>query len=489
VGKAPNRAPDGASAVLSVPGPIPLASAVLASVTGVTSLPLFDETVGAATPRSVTLVRLAGEIARNLAHIGTVAVEGEVHRPTTGRTGWVYFTLRDRAAQVSVVVPRPKSGRARTVAGERVRVIGALEWSSDRGQLQLRAAEVLPVGEGAIAALLAETRRRLDADGLTARPRRRLPLLPAVIGVVCGADAAVRRDIESVVAARFPDYPVVFHETTVSGPGAAVCIVEALRSLSRRPGVEVVILARGGGDATSLLPWSEEDLCREVAACPVPVVSAIGHEADRPLCDEVADLRCGTPSLAATAVVPDAAVLEGRLEQARRVAGGAVSARCAEAARGLADLDVSRAVDSALAGANERLAGAGRHLAGHHPRRRLEECRRRLDAPDWRRSAGEVLGRASGRLEADRRHLGALDPVRVLDRGYAVVRGPSGAVVRGCGEVEVGDALAIRLAAGRLEATVTASGGDALPAHGPGRDGTAVDGIDLDGIAGEGSSR
>lgn len=424
-------------------------------MSGVTSLPLFDETVGAAAPRSVTLVRLAGEIARHVAHIGTVAVEGEVHRPTTGRTGWVYFTLRDRAAQVSVVLPRPRTGSSRTVAGERVRVVGTLEWSSDRGQLQLRATEVLPVGEGAIAALLAETRRRLEADGLTARPRRRLPLLPAVIGVVCGSDAAVRHDIESVIAARFPDYPVVFHETTVSGPGAAVSIVEALRALSRLPGVEVVILARGGGDATSLLPWSEEDLCRSVAACPVPVVSAIGHETDRPLCDEVADLRCGTPSLAATAVVPDAAALAGRLDQARRVAAGALSGRWTEAARGLADVDVSRALDSALSGAGERLAGAGRHLAGHHPRRRLEECRRRLEAPDWRRNAGEVLGRAAGRLEADRRHLGALDPVRVLDRGYAVVRGPDAAVLRRAGDVAVGDPVAIRLAAGRLAATVT----------------------------------
>ncbi|MDA8061356.1 MAG: exodeoxyribonuclease VII large subunit [Actinomycetota bacterium] len=426
-----------------------------------TSLSLFDEPTGVPGPRVVTLVRLAGEIARQVASIGSVSVEGEVHRPTTGRTGWVYFTLRDRAAQASVVVPRPRAGRSRIVAGERVRVVGALEWSSDRGSLQLRAEEVLPVGEGAIAALLAETRRRLESEGLTTRPRRPLPVLPELIGVVCGSDAAVRHDIESVVAERFPGYPVVFCETTVSGPGAAASIVEALRSLCRQPGMEVVILARGGGDATSLLPWSDENLCREVAAAAVPVVSAIGHEADRPLCDEVADLRCGTPSLAATAVLPDASALSGRLDQARRTAGAALVGRWGEARRGLAGVDPARALDSALAGAGERLGGAGRRLAGHHPRRRLEECRRRLAGPDWRRGAGEVLGRAAGRLEADRRHLGALDPARVLDRGYAVVTGPRGEVLRRSGDVAVGDAVAVRLAAGRIAATVTEVAGDA----------------------------
>lgn len=423
------------------------------------TLPLFEDPAPTG-PRTVTLVRLAAEIARQVAAIGPLAVEGEVHRPTTGRTGWVYFTLRDRAAQISVVVPRPRASRSRTVAGERVRVVGALEWSNDRGQLQLRAEEVLPVGAGAIAALLAETRRRLEADGLTTRPRRPVPLLPEAIGVVCGADAAVRRDIESVVAARFPGYPVVFHETTVSGPGAAVSIVEAIRVVARRPGVEVVVLARGGGDATALLPWSEEDVCRAVADCPVPVVSAIGHEADRPLCDEVADLRCGTPSLAATAVVPDGAALADRLARASRAAGASVAARWGEAARLLGSLDTARALDTAVAAAAGRLAAGERRLAGHHPRRRLEECRRRLEAPDWRRCTGEALGRAAGRLDADLRHLRALDPARVLDRGYAVVTGPTGGVLRRADEVGPGDPVAIRLAAGRLAATVTGRAGD-----------------------------
>src|SRR6516162_1366971 len=187
------------------------------------TVPLFDDRASRA-PRQVTLVRLSGEIARSLGGVGRVAVEGEVHRPTTSRGGWVFFTLRDRAAQIEVKVPAGNVPRSRTVHGDRVCVVGVLQWANDRGQVQLVAEEVTPVGEGAIAALIAETRRHLAADGLLDRPRRRLPLLPARIGVVCGADAAVRRDIESVAGARFPGYPLVFQETTVSGPAASTAI-------------------------------------------------------------------------------------------------------------------------------------------------------------------------------------------------------------------------------------------------------------------------
>src|SRR3984957_18466872 len=265
-------------------------------------------------PRQVTLIRLAGEMARALGAVGRIAVEGEVYRPTTSRGGWVFFPLRDRASQIDVKVPSSNVRRSRTVSGERVCVVGSLQWANDRGQLHLVAEEVTPVGEGAIAELIAETRRRLAAEGLLDRPRRPLPVLPAAIGVVCGTDAAVRKDIESVAAARFPGYPLHFEETTVSGPGAAVAIVDALHAVVTRPGVEVVILARGGGDGPSLLPWSTEGVCRAVVDCPVPVVSAIGHEGDRPLCDEVADLRYGTPSMAAGAIVPDRAALTATLQ-------------------------------------------------------------------------------------------------------------------------------------------------------------------------------
>ena len=422
----------------------------LAAVT----LPLF-ETEPPDTPRTVTLVRLAGEVARALGTIGRVSVEGEVHRPTVSRGGWTFFTLRDRAAQIGVVVPASNARRCRAAAGDRVCVTGSMQWSADRGQAQLVAEEVVPVGAGAIAALIAETRRALEAEGLIGRNRRAVPVLPSVIGVVCGADAAVRRDIESVVAARFPGYPVHFQETTVSGPGASLSIVEALREVVAEAGVEIVILARGGGDAPSLLPWSTEEVCRAVAACPVPVVSAIGHEADRPLCDEVADLRCGTPSLAATAVVPDLAKLVSGVELAIAAAGAAFASAVDESSRRLGAADPMSALDAGLERAASRLVHAGQRLRDCHPSRRIETCGQRLAAQDFRRPLGEVLGRATGRIAAEHRHLQALSPQRTLDRGYAVVRGRGGEVLRDPEGIDPGDLISVTLSAGGLEAEVT----------------------------------
>lgn len=419
------------------------------------TLPLFDsEPAGGAAPRPVTLVRLSGEIARSVGTIGRIAVEGEVYRPTVGRTGAIWFTLRDRVAQIAVRLPAPAARRARVVAGERVSVVAKLEWSNERGQLQLVAEEVLPVGAGAIAVLIAETRSRLAAEGLLDRPRRPIPRLPRVVGVVCGTDAAVRRDIESVVAARCPGYPMFFYETTVSGPSASLTIVEAIEGLTGRPGVEVVILARGGGDAPSLLPWSTEEVCRAVAGCPVPVVSAIGHEADRPLCDEVADLRCGTPSLAATAVLPDLAALQSGLDDQLARAAGLVLARLETGIRRLAAVDTLQAVDAGIDRAGQRLERVALRLAACHPADRSSRAGERLRAADWRRPYWEAMGRAEGRLQSEGRHLQVLSPQRTLDRGYAVVTGADGRVVRSLDGVSVGDVIHARVAGGRLAASV-----------------------------------
>jgi exodeoxyribonuclease VII large subunit len=311
--------------------------------------------------------------------------------------------------------------------------------------------------------LIAETRRRLAAEGLLDRPRRPIPALPAVIGVVCGTDAAVRKDIESVAAARFPGYPLHFEETTVSGPGASLAIVEALAAVARRPGVEVVILARGGGDGPSLLPWSTEEVCRAVVACPVPVASAIGHEGDRPLCDEVADHRFGTPSMAAGAIVPDRAGLGVALDGLLVRAASSLDGRIDAAGRRLEAVEPRRALGQGVERAAHRLGRSGDRLAGVHPVRLLSPCQARLRAPEWRRPTWEALARAEGRLGAELRQLRALSPARTLERGYAVVTGPDRTVVRRAGSLRIGDVIAVRLASGRLAAAVTdldPSGGD-----------------------------
>jgi exodeoxyribonuclease VII large subunit len=385
-------------------------------------------------PRPMSLVRLSGEIARSLARLGRVTVEGEVHDPRARPGGPVFFTLRDRAAQLGVFCPANRVRYCRTVAGERVAVTGSVQFNNQRGSVQLVAEEVVPVGEGAVAAATAEARARLLADGLLGRPRRALPRLPATIGVVCGADAAVRADIESVVDARFPGYPVVFVEVTVSGPGAAEAVAGALSALDARHDVEVIVLARGGGNATELLPFSDESLCRAVAASRTPVVSSIGHERDRPLCDELADLRCATPSLAAQAVVPSRSELESELARLRADGRGALVAAHERATHRLARVDLRQALATGAGRAEARLDVSLARLRAAHPRTRL---------------AGAV-----GRLAALRRELDALDPVRVLDRGYAVVRTADGTVVRRASQVSTGELLRVRLAHGGLGARV-----------------------------------
>ena len=407
------------------------------------------------------MVRLAGEIARSLADIGRVAVEGEVYRPQTYRAGRTYFTLRDRAAQMPVSFPARVARRCRAVDGERVLVVGALVWGNDRGQLVLEAEEVVPIGEGAVAAMIAETRARLAVEGLLDRPRRRVPRLPRVIGVLCGSEAAVRKDIESVVAARFPGYPLDVEETTVSGPGAVLSIIEALRRLANRPDVEVVVLARGGGDATSLLPWSDEELCRAVASCRVPVVSAIGHEPDRPLCDEVADLRCGTPSIAAHAVVPDRHQLEAELAGLMAAAARSVDRRGEIGGERLARAGVSGALSTGLQRASSRLRHAADRLAWAHPGPTVQSCRRRLEGCDWRRPMAAQVQSSRGRVESLGRHARSLSPQHVIERGFAVVRRLDGMVVRGPEEVGPGDLVELTVARGRISARVEDGGDEA----------------------------
>jgi exodeoxyribonuclease VII large subunit len=346
----------------------------------------------------------------------------------------VYFTLRDRASQISVWCSPSRASRCRTVNGERVCVTGSLRYQNEWGQLQFEADEVVPVGAGAVAAAVADARRRLAAAGLLDRPRRPIPRLPEIIGVVCGSEAAVRADIESVIAGRFPGYPVEFAEVPVSGAGAADSVIAALRAFDARPEIQVIILARGGGDATQLLTFSDEELCRVVGGAATAVVSAIGHEGDRPLCDEVADLRCGTPSMAAAAVVPSRVELERALDDLLQHARAAVEQRRGQAITRLDAVAPARALDAGLGVASARL---GRALA------RFE-----LVHPD------RLMRSATDRLGAAHRQMEALAPARVLERGYAVVRRADGTVVRGPTDVALADAIAIHTVRGRIGARV-----------------------------------
>ncbi len=358
--------------------------------------------------------RLAGYVAR----VKDVWVDGEVS-DLKRNPAWanVFLTLKD--AETGACLPatvqrwRFDAIEPALAEGERVQVLGRLQLYEARGELSFRLAAVERVGAGDHAAALDRLRRQLAAEGLFAAERKRpLPRFPRGVGLVTGVDAAARGDVVAAITTRFPAVRLVVAETRVQGPGATTAIVGALNRLVAEDGIDVVILARGGGSFEDLLPFSDERVVRAVAASRVPIVSAVGHEQDEPLCDLAADVRAPTPTAAARLVVPDLDELQ-----------------------------------AALARAGQRLdAGVTRLL--ERDRGRLERGGERLRAApllylERRRVA---LDRAAARLQA-------LSPRATLARGYAIVRAAD-TVVRDATTVVPGTALEIELASGGLGARV-----------------------------------
>jgi exodeoxyribonuclease VII large subunit len=357
-------------------------------------------------------------IARTLGKLPAVWVEGEVTE-LRRNAGWatVFLTLKDprTGATLNVTIARRTFDRLglELEKGETVHVAGRAELWEQQGELVLRATTVERLGVGAHLVALEQLKRRLAEEGLFAVARkRRLPRVPRAVGVLTGADAAARGDVIATVGRRFPATKVVVCETRVQGRGAPESIVAALRCLGSHAEVDVVVLARGGGSFEDLLPFSSEPVVRAVAACPVPVVSAVGHEQDTPLCDLAADARAATPTAAGALVVPDEQELRAALEGSRRRLGLAI--------RTLLDRDTAR-----LARTGDRLHAA--------PRLLLERRRAALD-------------RSGARLET-------LSPLATLGRGYAIVRA-GGRALREAGAVSPGDALDVELASGKLGARV-----------------------------------
>ena len=357
-------------------------------------------------------------IARTLGKLPAIWVGGEVTELRRNES-WatVFLTLKDpkTGATLNVTIARRTFDRLELELeeGETVHVAGRAELWELKGELGLRATTIERVGVGAHLVALEQLKRRLADEGLFAPERkRRLPRVPRAVGVLTGADAAARGDLIATIGRRFPATKVVVCESRVQGRGAAEAIVVALRCLAAHDEVDVVVLARGGGSFEDLLPFSSEPVVRAVAACPVPVVSAVGHEQDTPLCDLAADVRAATPTAAGALVVPDEQELRAGLEACRRRLGLSV--------RTLLDRDAAK-----LARTGDRLRAA--------PRLLLERRRSALD-------------RSSARLQT-------LSPVATLGRGYAIVRS-GGQTLREAGAVATGDALDIELASGSLGARV-----------------------------------
>lgn len=435
-------------------------------------------------PRVYTVSELVGGANRVVEQAyASVWVEGEVSNLRLVQSGHAYFTLKDAGALLPVAMWRSALARLRfrLQDGQHLRVMGRLGIYPQQGKFQLYAERAEPAGLGAMMLQLEQLRARLAAEGLFARERKRpLPRWPRVIGVVTSPTGAAIHDILKVTRRRCPSR-VLLAPAAVQGDDAPASLRAALLRLQARPGVDVIIIGRGGGASEDLWAFNDEALVRAVAACPVPIVSAVGHEVDTTLCDFAADVRAATPSHAAELVVPDREVLRRRLADGERRVALALRRRLLDER---SRLDLARHRLAALAralcgGTRRRLDLLERRLTAQHPRTRLVHLRRRLDdlaarlaarhpragvhaarrRLDARRADLERLGRAltrAARLRLARAagSLDALSPLKVLERGYAVATAADGRALVDASALAPGDPIALRLHRGRLAARV-----------------------------------
>jgi exodeoxyribonuclease VII large subunit len=387
---------------------------------------------------------VATRVAKWIDRLGMVWVEGqltEVNLRPDAKT--VFMVLRDPAADMSLTVTCPRdlvlNAPVRLTEGTQVVVCGKPTFYTGRGSFSLRLTEIRAVGIGELLARIDRLRRLLDAEGLfDPRLKRPLPFLPAAVGLITGRASAAERDVMTVAAARWPAVRFEVRNTVVQGPHAVPQIVDALRELDGHPGVDVIVLARGGGSVEDLLPFSDETLCRAIAACTTPLVSAVGHEPDNPLCDLVADFRAATPTDAAKRIVPDMAAERAMLDDL-----------CRRGARALRNW-VSR---------EERLV----HQLRSRPvlsaplqmlTARSEEIYRAVAAV--RRDIDHLVSAETDRVGHLSARLATLGPAATLARGYAVVQaipdGGPAAVLRSVGDARAGTRLRIRLSDGAFGA-------------------------------------
>ncbi|MBK1727471.1 exodeoxyribonuclease VII large subunit, partial [Halorhodospira neutriphila] len=251
----------------------------------------------------------------------TVWVEGEISNLARPASGHIYFTLKDAGAQVRCALFRGRASalRHRPGDGDQVRVRAKASLYPARGAFQLIVEHLEEAGEGALRQAFEALQQRLAAEGLfSAADKRPLPAQPQRLGVVTSPTGAAIRDVLTVLARRFPALPVLIYPVAVQGEGAAPAIARALELAGRRREVDVLLLTRGGGSLEDLWPFNEEAVARAIRACPIPVVSAVGHEVDVTIADLAADLRAPTPSAAAEALSPDAAAWLERTRALRR---------------------------------------------------------------------------------------------------------------------------------------------------------------------------
>ena len=415
----------------------------------------------------------------------SVLVEGELSNAKVWNNGHLYFTLKDDRAQLRGIMFRTQLRYLKFKPADGLRVIarGRISVYEARGEYQITCEYLEPQGHGALQLAFEQLKKRLEAEGLFEEARKRpLPALPRKIGIVTSLDGAAIRDMLKVLARRYHNAQVVIRSTRVQGEGSALDIAQAIRAIARVPDVDVLIVGRGGGSIEDFWAFNEEPVARAIAECPLPVISAVGHESDVTIADFVADRRAPTPSAAAEIVVAsrdefshriermrdrlDAAVL-GRIQAlSRRVhvassrpALAGFPTRLALRGRDVTDLThrLRQTVRARLTTRDRTLAGLRRRLDTFDLGRRLDAIRSGLTAADTRLAT--TIRRRQDRNEARLREyagrLETLSPLAVLGRGYAVAwNADRTQALRRAADVKTGDRIRVTLASGELACDV-----------------------------------
>jgi exodeoxyribonuclease VII large subunit len=411
-------------------------------------------------------------------------VSGEVSNYRPAGSGHLYFTLKDAGAQLRAVCFRNQARYLKFKPEDGLSVIarGRLSVYEARGEYQLIVEFLEPAGVGALQVAFEQLKAKLAAEGLFELARKKpLPLLPRTVGIVTSPTGAVIRDMLRVLRRRFRNVSVVLYPVRVQGEGAAAEIVQGIETLNRYPGVDVIVIARGGGSLEDLWAFNEESVARAIAASGLPVISGVGHETDFTIADFVADLRAPTPSAAAELVVHRKQDFVAELADRKRQLAQFMRLRLAEARHRLTELRLHRvfqtlatrlaeraqrvdetvaALDAAL---SRRLNSARQELMRISPgvvrfdfERLLKLRRTAVEAR--RRGLDEALQRRLMQSQNRLMHLGAMlgerNPLALLNRGYSITRDASGRIIRDAGTVAPGSDIAVRLAHGELGATV-----------------------------------
>jgi exodeoxyribonuclease VII large subunit len=379
------------------------------------------------------VVRLAS---RTLDAVGLLWLEGEVTQVSRPAAGHLYVALRDKDAVLPAIMWSRDLGRMKfkIEPGQRLRVRGRLGVYDRDGKMQLYADFAEPAGLGAEALAREQLKQKLATEGLFApEKKRRLPRFPKRIGVVTSKNGAAIHDIIRTVQRRLPT-PILIADVAVQGPLAPNQIVNGM-AMVVRAGVDLVIVGRGGGAATDLGAFDHERVVRTISRCPVPVISAVGHEVDLSLADLAADARASTPTAAAELAVPDGAALAELLTKERR--------------------RLDREIRHLIVRAVQDLDRCTLELSRAHPSARIQAHRTALGALDdrCRQAFRSILDRRRNEFARLGAQMAALSPLAVLDRGYAMVRAGDH-VVRDAAEVAAGDRLEVRLARGTLGVVV-----------------------------------